>query len=307
MMSPGDYLASTSALLAVAESIDREWATLGARGHFLARNIDTGDELGFNTQSLVALASVAKVPIALAVLDHIARGSLAADRQVTLDPQATSRGVAGGAGFRHPATLAVADLVMLMLTISDNAAADLLLDLVGIDQVTASLDEWGHPDVHVRHSMRDLSMSAYDAAGGDPDLALDLATRSGDAGGNTIWALNPLRGSAASAHALVGLLQDIWLDRIAEPTATEELRRLMSLQVFNHRLSSDLRSDSIRVSGKTGSFLHLRHEIGVVESDTGDRVAIAALTTSTRPAVIAHDIDLGIGTAARAAFEALRN
>jgi beta-lactamase class A len=68
-----------------------------------------------------------------------------------------------------------------------------------------------------------------------------------------------------------------------------------------------LRSDTIRVSGKTGSFLHLRHEIGVVDSASGDRVAIAALTRSARPAAIAPDVDLAIGDAARTAFDELRD
>jgi len=82
------------------------------------------------------------------------------------------------------------------------------------------------------------------------------------------------------------------------------------MQMFTHRLASDLRSDTIRVSGKTGSYLHLRHEIGVVESATtgarGARVAMAALTRTARPAAVAPDVDLAIGDAARTAFEALR-
>jgi beta-lactamase class A len=88
----------------------------------------------------------------------------------------------------------------------------------------------------------------------------------------------------------------------------------MGMQMFTHRLASDLRSDTLRVSGKTGSYLHLRHEIGVVESvgtststSTGAaRVAIAALTRTGRPAAVAADVDLAIGDAARTAFEALR-
>lgn len=119
-----------------------------------------------------------------------------------------------------------------------------------------------------------------------------------------------VRGEGASA--LVDLLQRVWLDQASEPEATAELRRVMSQQVFTSRLSSDLRTDTIRISGKTGTYLHLRHEIGVIESREDNthgpsRVAIAALTSSTRRASIAQDIDLAIGAAARDAFEALRD
>jgi beta-lactamase class A len=107
------------------------------------------------------------------------------------------------------------------------------------------------------------------------------------------------------------LLQRVWRDEISEPIATAELRRLMGMQMFTHRLASDLRSDTLRVSGTTGSYRYLRHEIGVVESVAPDpsraRVAIAALTRTGRPAAIAADVDLAIGDAARTAFEELRS
>jgi beta-lactamase class A len=300
------YVATAAGLLAVAETIAHDWARLGVRGHLLARNLDTGDELGFDAAQAVPIASVVKVPIALTVLDQIARGRLAASRQLTVSKQTASLGATGTASFRYPATLAVADLVMLMLTISDNAAADRLLDLVGLDRVAASLAGWGCPDIRVRHRLQHMYESAAGQAGGDFSVALELAIAAEETGTPAIQALDPRYANVATARGLVAFLEASWLDRISSPAATAELRRLMALQVFTHRLSSDLRADSVRVSGKTGSFLHLRHEIGVVESDAGDRVAIAALTRSTRRAAIAHDIDLGIGAAARAAYEALR-
>ncbi|MFI5685270.1 hypothetical protein [Streptomyces sp. NPDC051636] len=58
--------------------------------------------------------------------------------------------------------------------------------------------------------------------------------------------------------------------------------------------------------GKTGIFLHPRHEIGVVEAESGDRVAVAALTRCDRRADLAPDIDLAIGAGARQVFAALR-
>lgn len=304
-MSAPAYVASSADLLAVAEAIASDWERVGARGHFLARNLETGEQLGFDVETPVPLASVAKLPVALAVLERVAAGSIDPARQLTISP-GTSIGPTGISAFRHPVTLAVGDLVFMMMSVSDNAAGDALLDLVGLEEMGRHLLAWDCAGVRIRHRLQRMYECAVGVAGEDFGLALELAIRDDQSGNHTIETLDPAHANVGTASALVDLLQKVWLDEIAEPSATAELRRLMSLQVFTQRLSSDLRTDTVRVSGKTGTFLHLRHEIGVVEADSGDRIAIAALTRSTRRASMAADIDLAIGTAARSAFEALR-
>ncbi|MGY9068188.1 serine hydrolase [Streptomyces sp. CAS3] len=294
------------ALLDVAETIAADWSTLGVRGSFLALNLDTGERLGFDIDELVPLASVAKVPLALVVLDRIAAGELDPARPVTVDPTRSSVGSTGLSAFRHPATVAVGDLLLLMLSVSDNAAADALFDLVPVAEVDARLRAWGCDGLRMRHRMNHMYECAVGAAGNDFSLALELAVRDERAGLPTIETLDPAHANTGSAAALVGLLRRVWGDEIAVPGATAELRRLMGCQVFTQRLACELRADSLRWSGKTGTFLHLRHEIGVVEAESGDRVAMAALTRADRRAGLAPDIELAMGTAARDAFEALR-
>jgi beta-lactamase class A len=300
------YVASTAELLTVASQIFEHWQDIGVTGQFMARNIDTGAELGFDVETPVPLASVVKVPLALVVLDQICAGELDAAMPVTLDPATKSTGPTGIAPFRYAATIAVADLLHPMLTVSDNASADALFDLVGADTVEKRLRDWKCAGIRVRHRLNRLYECAAGVAGDDFDLALRLAIQEEVTGRRTIDVLDPAHANTGTAAALVELLQRIWLDDIAHPDATAELRRLMAMQVFTQRLSSDLRADTIRISGKTGTFLHLRHEIGVVAASSGDRVAIAALTRSDRQASIAQDIDLSIGAAGRSAFEALR-
>lgn len=300
------YVASTTDLLAIAEAIHTQWQQVGATGHLLARNLDTTAEFGFDVDTAVPLASVAKVPLALVVLDEIATGVLDPATPVTIDPKSKSVGPTGVAAFRHPVTIAVGDLVHQMLTVSDNASADALLDLVDVQTIDERLREWGCNGVRLRHRLQRMYECVAGVAGDDFGLAMELAIRDDAVGLYSIETLDPAHANAGTARALVDLLQRIWLDRISQPSATAELRRLMGMQLFKHRLSSDLQLDTVRVSGKTGTFLHLRHEIGVITSDSGDRIAIAALTRSQRRADIAHDIDLAIGSAARTAFESLR-
>ncbi|MGJ5756074.1 beta-lactamase class A [Streptomyces puniciscabiei] len=300
------YVGDDGALLDVAEAIAADWAALGVRGSFLARNLDTGEQLGFCVDELMPLASVVKVPLALVVLDRIAAGELDPAQPVTVDPASSSVGPTGLAAFAHPASVAVGDLLLLMLSVSDNAAADTLLDLVPVADVDERLRAWGCGEIRMRHRMNHMYECAAGAAGNDFSLALELALRDERAGRYTIATLDPAHANAGSAAALVDLLRRVWCDEVSTPTATAELRRLMGLQVFTHRLASELRADSLRWSGKTGTFLHLRHEIGVVEADSGHRVAMAALTLAGRRAGLAPDIDLAIGIAGREAFEALR-
>ncbi|MFC7869058.1 serine hydrolase [Streptomyces murinus] len=293
-------------LLDVAEAVAADWSALGVRGSFLALNLDTGERLGFDIDESVPLASVAKVPLALVVLDRIAAGEIDAARPVTVDPARSSVGSTGLSAFRHPATVAVGDLLLLMLSVSDNAAADALFGLVPVAEVDARLRAWGCDGIRMRHRMNHMYECAVGAAGNDFSLALELAVRDERAGLPTIETLDPAHANAGSAAALVGLLRRVWGDEIAVPGATAELRRLMGCQVFTQRLACELRADSLRWSGKTGTFLHLRHEIGVVEAESGDRVAMAALTRADRRAGLAPDIELAMGAAARDAFEALR-
>ncbi|SOE06932.1 serine hydrolase [Streptomyces sp. Ag109_G2-15] len=300
------YVAGDGALLDVAEAVAADWAALGVRGSFLARNLDSGEQLGFDVDETMPLASVVKVPLALVVLDRIAAGELDPARPVTVDPATSSIGPTGLAAFRHPATVAVGDLLLLMLSVSDNAAADALFDLVPVAEVDARLRAWGCAGIRVRHRMNHMYECAAGAAGNDFSLALELAVRDERAGRHTIETLDPAHANLGSASALVDLLQHVWTDEISQPRATAELRRLMGFQVFTQRLASELRADTLRWCGKTGTFLHLRHEIGVVEAESGDRVALAALTRADRRAGLAPDIDLAMGIGARRAFEALR-
>ncbi|MFE1883034.1 serine hydrolase, partial [Streptomyces diastatochromogenes] len=97
------YVAGDGVLLDVAEAVAADWAALGVRGSFLARNLDSGEQLGFDVDEMMPLASVVKVPLALVVLDRIAAGELDPARPVTVDPGTSSIGPTGLAGLRPPA------------------------------------------------------------------------------------------------------------------------------------------------------------------------------------------------------------
>ncbi|HLS32861.1 MAG TPA: serine hydrolase, partial [Brevibacterium sp.] len=58
----------------------------GLRARIIARDIDSGAQVSLAPDGLVPLASVAKVPIALAVLTRISDGVVAADDLIRVEP-----------------------------------------------------------------------------------------------------------------------------------------------------------------------------------------------------------------------------
>jgi beta-lactamase class A len=73
-----------------------------------------------------------------------------------------------------------------------------------------------------------------------------------------------------------------------------------------HRLAPDFLSDSSRWSSKTGTLLNLRHEIGVVEHEDGDVLAVAALTESAVPAAVQPAAEAAMAHVARTLHDRLR-
>ncbi|PSK95555.1 beta-lactamase class A [Haloactinopolyspora alba] len=304
--SSGPYGFAGEAVQA-AHEIERDWADAGLRGGFCARNIDTGEELGFGADTPYALASVSKVPLALVTLDLVARGELDAAQQLDIDPATATHGPTGVAAFRHPSRIALEDLLYMMLAVSDNAAADAVFELVPPVHVTRALQEWGCGGIVVRHPMRVFYEAARAVAPDDPALALELAVRATtDGGGHVLPTLDIASATRGTARGLVALFARIWTDAISVPAATGRLRELLGQQASRHRMVAELTTDSITVRSKTGTFLNLRHEAGVVETSTGDRIAVAALTASTVAATHQPEAERAIGRAARAAVDVLR-
>lgn len=101
------------------------------------------------------------------------------------------------------------------------------------------------------------------------------------------------------------LLGAVWREEAASPQSCAELRRLMGLQVWPHRLSAGFPDDDVVVSGKTGTLPGLRIEVGVVETGDGRRTAVAVFTRSASSRLNLPQADAAIGTAARLAVDAL--
>jgi beta-lactamase class A len=111
----------------------------GCAGQLCVQSLDGAQELAVNADQPAVAASVFKVPVALEAETQFADGRLDPRERVILAAASRTPGEVGFSLFRDDVEASLRDLVVAMLTISDNDATDALLHRVGIEAVHASM------------------------------------------------------------------------------------------------------------------------------------------------------------------------
>ncbi|WP_235579186.1 serine hydrolase [Pseudorhodoferax sp. Leaf274] len=105
------------------------------------RALSSGESLSFRADQSWYLASTVKVPVAIAVLRGIARGAYTLDTPVTLRADDYVDGAGSTNSHAVGTALPIRTLLEQMIIHSDNTASDMLIGLVGLEQVNAVVTE----------------------------------------------------------------------------------------------------------------------------------------------------------------------
>ncbi len=183
-------------------------------------------EIRLRADDALPAASLAKLPIAVELMRRADLGQF--DLAERLDTSAEPRVGGGGVlDYLDPGTqLTLADLCLLMLAVSDNTAANFLLDLVGMGEVNETMARLGFTQTHLARRFMDWEARAARrenlTSAGDCVQLLALVRGGALPGANRIRALLAaqqvaddirawLPASAALAHK-TGELPDVFAD-----------------------------------------------------------------------------------------------
>ncbi|MFC8599751.1 serine hydrolase [Isoptericola sp. NPDC057191] len=284
-------------------------ADAGLTAGILVRDLDSGHEVGIDPHLDLPVASLVKIPVALATLERIRRGDLDGGTPITVAPgRVTTAGPPGTTRFRHPASVALEDLVYLAVSLSDSSACDALLALTPPARVGHVLRELGLPDIEIRHGLGELGDTPVEALEHrHPGLGHAFAAMATTAnGGSVIRWLDVSVTTTSSARVLADLLAAVWDPDRLHPAVSARLRELLAANVHRQRLAPEFDRDSSLWSSKTGTVLNLRHEAGVVEHADGGRVVVVVLSRSAVPAGAQPAAEIVLGRAARRLHDLVR-
>ncbi len=196
------------------------------------------------------------------------RGALDLAEAVAVPVERTA-GETGLAAMRDPVRISLRDLAYLAIAVSDNAAADVLFDAVGDDPIEQLLADLALATTRIPQRCRDMTAALMDDTGARDTAEVSARLHADPALLGRLRVRDPRTTNASTARDMTSLLAAIWEDRAAAPESCAAVRRLMSLQVWPHRLASGFAEDGFGVAGKTGTLPGIRNEIGVVRRPDG--------------------------------------
>jgi beta-lactamase class A len=206
----------------------------------LVVDLQGGATASVDAERAFPAASLFKMPILIQVLAQEDAGRLDPERRLAIRPEDWTDG-SGVLQARVGDQLTVRELTQLMIQDSDNIAALVLLDAVGIANVNALAQQLGLHSTHV------------------------VDHRAGEAGDHTTSA-------ADMAHLLVNMAGG----QLVNQHVSEEALRLLELKQSVNWLGNDL-PFWVKVAHKWGDLPQARNDAGIVFSPRGTFV-VAVLT-----------------------------
>ncbi|MGA4838336.1 serine hydrolase [Streptomyces sp. G45] len=264
-----------------------------------------GPEVAVAADEPVAISSVFKILLVLEFFRQADAGQLDPRERVRVT-DAHRLGGWGTAGCADDVEVSLRDLAYFALTVSDNTAADVLLDRVGLDTVRLLTEELGLTRTRIVGGPREAlaSMLADVGARDEEEFAALYRALPGERK-RSLSVLDPRRANASTPRDVTRLLDLVWRDAAGSPRACARVRELMGRQVFRHRLTSGF-GDDVRIAAKTGTLPGLHIEVGVVRYPDGGRYAVAVFARSRAVVADLATVDAAIGRTARLAVDHLR-
>lgn len=257
-------MADTRHLEQVIADAEASGGTVG-----VAISASSGWTFAHNGDRRFRAASTVKIPIMIRIFRQVEAGERRLDDAFTM----TAADFSAGSGVLHEMheglRVTVADLLYLMMSISDNTATNVLIDMAGMDQVNALMRELG-----MERSTLGRKMQGHQAEGEQREN----------------WA-TPLEYAA-----LIGKL----LDReVASAESCDAMVAILEKQQNPRRIGRYVPENGFRWGSKTGSITGVVNDVGFIAGG-GGTVVVSVYCADLPDMYTGEQV---IGDIARAAME----
>ncbi|MDN4075177.1 serine hydrolase [Fictibacillus terranigra] len=187
----------------------------------------------YRDDDIFPAASLIKIPILMESFRLAEQKLIDLSSKISLHQE----GKAGGAGVLHllsrEATVTLADVLMLMITVSDNMAANIMIERTGMDRINALLAEMGCSKTVLGRRLMDFE-----------------AVKQG-------------KNNFTSARDVILLLKEIGRGRMLKEESRKAILQILQNQQFRYKLPAYMDEETIMIANKTGELEGVEHDAGI--------------------------------------------
>lgn len=200
---------------------------------FFYKNLITGETIVLEEDKEMMAASVIKIPILVETYRQIEAGLIRKEQIYTLrnEDKKPSCGVLNR--LHEGIQLTVEDLCNLMIILSDNSATNILIHMLGMEQINQSMSEMGYQKIKLNRLMFDLEASKKGIQ------------------------------NYVSAAEIAKMLEKMYQGNLISKEADQEMLDILKEQRLNGKIPFYFTND-IKIAHKTGEDQGITHDVGIV-------------------------------------------
>ena len=229
-------------------NIEARLASLPGHVGVYYKNLVTGETFSWHGSELFDAASVIKLPIYAVVMKLCAEGRLSLDQKLLCRDEDKLPPSGALCFFSGELELDIRTLAALMISISDNTAANLLIRMLGINLLNEQFREIGLSETRMERLLFDMDAKARG------------------------------RENRFAPEEIGSLLERIVRGEFISRSVSKEMQTLLLTQQISHKIPGYL-PEGTPVMHKTGEDDGITHDVGVVLGDAPFVLCFAAERT----------------------------
>ncbi len=227
-----------------------------AVGHYgvFAVNLRTNKTIAYHEKDIFPSASTIKIPIMVELYRRVEEENLSLDAMVTMRAEDQVDGSGVLFDLTPGQAYSLRDLNMLMMTVSDNTATNLLIDFLGVDAINRTIHRLG---IHDTELVRRLQRVPTERSSVNRTTAYDMAQ---------------LVIRLAHGEVISTAVSNRMIDVMKRCQGSVSITALVPQQHYTGQ------PPTVTVAHKTGSLSDACHDVGVVYMSDGLSYAAALMS-----------------------------
>lgn len=206
---------------------------ISGKKSFFYKNLVTGQTISINEDMPMMAASVIKIPIMVEAFRQIKAGKLQKNQEYILREEDKKPSCGCLNRMHEGLAVTIADLYNLMIILSDNSATNILIHLLGREQINASMKEMEYHKIEVNRLLFNREASAKGIQ------------------------------NYVCAGEIADMLEKMYNGTLVDPASDAEMLEVLKEQRLNGKIPFHF-VEKVPIAHKTGEDDGITHDVGIV-------------------------------------------